>query len=66
MQHHRKLRIPDSLADACDPERMALVLYDMQVGVVSQLSDGPQVTKRSAGCSRRRAVPASACSSPGT
>jgi biuret amidohydrolase len=46
MQHHRKLRIPDSLAEACDPERMALVVYDMQVGVVSQLSDGPQVTER--------------------
>ena len=46
MQHHRKLRIPDSLADACDPERMALVVYDMQVGVVSQLSDGPQVIER--------------------
>jgi biuret amidohydrolase len=46
MQHHRKLLIPDSLADACDPERMALVVYDMQVGVVSQLSDGPQVTER--------------------
>jgi len=46
MQHHRKLRIPDSLGDACDPERMALVVYDMQVGVVSQLSDGPQVTER--------------------
>ena len=46
MQHHRNLRIPDSLADASDPERMALVVYDMQVGVVSQLSDGPQVTER--------------------
>jgi biuret amidohydrolase len=46
MQHHRKLRIPGSLADACDPERMALVVYDMQVGVVSQLSDGPQVIER--------------------
>lgn len=44
MQHHRNLPIPDSLADACDPDRMALVVYDMQVGVVSQLADGPQVT----------------------
>jgi nicotinamidase-related amidase len=44
MQHHRNLPIPDSLADACDPERLALVVYDMQVGVVSQLADGPQVT----------------------
>jgi biuret amidohydrolase len=46
MQHHRTLRIPDSLADACDPQRMALIVYDMQVGVVSQLADGPQVTAR--------------------
>jgi nicotinamidase-related amidase len=44
MQHHRNLPIPDSLADACDPDRLALVVYDMQVGVVSQLADGPQVT----------------------
>ena len=46
MQHHRNLQIPDGLADACDPARMALVVYDMQVGVVSQLADGPQVTER--------------------
>lgn len=46
MQQHRDLRIPASLAEACDPERMALVVYDMQAGVVSQLADGPQVTER--------------------
>jgi nicotinamidase-related amidase len=46
MQHRRNLRIPDTLADACDPDRMALVVYDMQVGVVRQLADGPQVTER--------------------
>jgi nicotinamidase-related amidase len=46
MQHHRNLAIPDTLADVCDPDRMALVVYDMQVGVVSQLVDGPQVTER--------------------
>src|SRR5918995_2763124 len=46
MQTHRKLRIPDTLADACDPHRMALIVYDMQVGVVSQLADGRQVTER--------------------
>jgi nicotinamidase-related amidase len=43
MQHHRNLPIPDTLADVCDPDRMALVVYDMQVGVVGQLADGPQV-----------------------
>jgi biuret amidohydrolase len=48
MQHHRNLGIPDTLADACDPERLALLVYDMQVGVVEQLTDGPQVTERAA------------------
>jgi biuret amidohydrolase len=43
MQHHRNLPIPDTLADVCDPDRMALVVYDMQVGVVSQLANGPEV-----------------------
>jgi biuret amidohydrolase len=46
MQQHRNLRIPDSLADACDPDRLALIVYDMQVGIVGQLSDGPQVTQQ--------------------
>jgi biuret amidohydrolase len=46
MQQHRNLRIPDTLADACDPDRMALLVYDMQVGIVGQLPDGPQVTER--------------------
>jgi biuret amidohydrolase len=46
MQQHRNLRIPDTLADACDPDRLALIVYDMQVGVVRQLADGPQITER--------------------
>jgi nicotinamidase-related amidase len=46
MQHHRELRIPDRLEEVCDPERLALIVYDMQVGVVGQLTDGPQVTER--------------------
>jgi nicotinamidase-related amidase len=46
MQHHRNLEIPVTLADACDADHMALLVYDMQVGVVSQLPDGPQVTQR--------------------
>jgi nicotinamidase-related amidase len=46
MQHHRNLPIPDTLADVCDPDRLALLVYDMQVGVVAQLADGPQVKER--------------------
>jgi nicotinamidase-related amidase len=46
MQQHRNLAIPDTLADVCHPDRLALVVYDMQVDVVGQLADGPQVTER--------------------
>jgi hypothetical protein len=66
MQHHRNLAIPDTLADVCHPDRIALIVYDMQVGVVGQLADGRQVTERSGGCSRRPAEPGSGSSSPGT
>jgi biuret amidohydrolase len=40
------LDIPRTLEEACDPRRMALLVYDMQVGIVSQLSRGPEVTAR--------------------
>jgi nicotinamidase-related amidase len=46
MQQHRNLAIPDTLADVCHPDRIALVVYDMQVGIVGQLADGPQITER--------------------
>jgi biuret amidohydrolase len=46
MQRYRNLPIPDTLADICDPDRMALVVYDMQVGVVGQLADGSAVIGR--------------------
>jgi biuret amidohydrolase len=45
MQHHRNLPIPDSLADTCHPDHLALLVYDMQVGVIRQLADGLQVTE---------------------
>ena len=40
------MRIPRTLEDVCDPETMAIVVYDMQVGVVRQLPDGADVVKR--------------------
>ena len=46
MQHYRNLSIPDTLADVCDPDRVALLVYDMQVGVLGQLTDSSQVTDR--------------------
>ena len=34
------LDIPNTLEDACDPATMALIVYDMQAGVLRQLPDG--------------------------
>jgi nicotinamidase-related amidase len=31
------LNIPQTLAEVCDPQRMALVVYDMQVGILKQI-----------------------------
>ncbi|WP_433578909.1 cysteine hydrolase family protein [Nocardia brasiliensis] len=39
------LSIPQTVEDACDPRRMALLIYDMQVGIVSQLPDGDQIVR---------------------
>jgi nicotinamidase-related amidase len=44
MEHAFGLDIPLTLEDVCDPRRLALVVYDMQVGIVSQIANGPQVT----------------------
>jgi nicotinamidase-related amidase len=40
------LEIPQSLEEVCRPNRMALVVYDMQAGIVEQLPDGADVTRR--------------------
>jgi nicotinamidase-related amidase len=37
------LEIPESLADALQPKTLALIVYDMQVGVLSQISGGDRV-----------------------
>ena len=40
------LEIPASLEEACHPQRTALVVYDMQVGILRQLRDGAEVTAK--------------------
>ena len=40
------LEIPQTLDDACDPEHLALVVYDMQIGILRQIEDGAAVTQR--------------------
>jgi nicotinamidase-related amidase len=40
------LNVPETVEDACDPATMALIVYDMQVGVLRQLPDGAGTCKR--------------------
>ena len=40
------LTIPRTLEDVCNPAEMALLVHDMQVGIVSQIPDGPVVIAR--------------------
>ena len=37
------LSIPDRLDEVCSPERCALVVYDMQKGIVPQIDAGPDI-----------------------
>jgi biuret amidohydrolase len=37
------LEIPENLEDACDLNRTALIVYDMQIGIFSQLSNGAAI-----------------------
>jgi nicotinamidase-related amidase len=40
------LDIPQSLDEACDPQKLALLVYDMQVGILGQLEGGAAVADR--------------------
>jgi hypothetical protein len=66
MQHHRDLHLPDGLDEVCDPEHLALIVYDMQVGIVRQLPDGQQVPNGPGAFSTRPVGPGSGSPSPGT
>lgn len=43
MQHAFGLDIPLTVADACDPARTAVLIYDMQAGIVNQIAAGQQI-----------------------
>jgi biuret amidohydrolase len=40
------IEIPNSLADWCDPPRMALLVYDMQIGICRQIADAATIVER--------------------
>src|SRR5437870_12413707 len=40
------LSIPQTLEEVCDPQRIALLVYDMQVGILSQIKNAERVTRQ--------------------
>ncbi len=38
--------IPQTLEEVCDPQRIALLVYDMQVGILSQIKNAERVTRQ--------------------
>jgi len=40
------LRIPETLEEVCDPQRVALLVYDMQVGILSQINKREEITQQ--------------------
>jgi nicotinamidase-related amidase len=45
MQRAFGLEVPGTLQEACVPSRTALIVYDMQVGILQQIAGGTTVTK---------------------
>jgi nicotinamidase-related amidase len=40
------LTIPQTLEEVCQPQRAALLVYDMQVGILSQINNAERITQR--------------------
>jgi hypothetical protein len=54
MKHTHGLAIPTTLQDACHPQRMALLVYDMQVGICSQVKTANFVRSYITVCAKLR------------
>jgi biuret amidohydrolase len=40
------LNIPQTFREVCDPQRVALLVYDMQVGILSQIKNGDEIARQ--------------------
>ena len=43
MENAYGLEVPQNLAEACNRQRTALLIYDMQVGITRQMKNGPEI-----------------------
>lgn len=43
MEHAYGLAVPQTLEEACDPQHLALIVYDMQVGILRQIKDADTI-----------------------
>jgi nicotinamidase-related amidase len=46
MERVNGLDVPRELEDACNPRRLAVLVYDMQVGIMGQIAGGPDIVRR--------------------
>ena len=46
MKEAHGLRIPETLEEVCDPQRVALLVYDMQIGILSQIKKPEEITRQ--------------------
>jgi biuret amidohydrolase len=46
MKSAYRINIPRTLEEVCDPQRIALLVYDMQVGILSQLTTPERITRQ--------------------
>ena len=46
MDQRKGLEVPETLEEICRPDRLALLIYDMQVGILGQITDGDRVVAK--------------------
>ena len=46
MDQRNGLEVPETLEEICRPDRLALLIYDMQVGILGQVADGDRVVAK--------------------
>jgi nicotinamidase-related amidase len=46
MDQRNGLDVPETLEEICRPDRLALLIYDMQVGILGQIADAARVVEK--------------------